>query len=90
MKARNVRSMTDKKPLIIALVAFLLISILMGAACFQYYLRLQKTVMEESGGYLQEISKLLGDNAGRIIDDNFSVLSTTAMALKYSNADSFP
>lgn len=89
MKARNLRFRTDKKPLIVALVTFLLISILMGAACFQYYLRLQKTVEEESGSYLQEISKLLGDNAGRIIDDNFSVLSTTAMALKYSDADSF-
>lgn len=89
MKARNLRSMMGKRPLIVALVTFLLISILMGTACLQYYWQLQKTVKEESGSYLQEISKLLGDNAGRIIDDNFSVLSTTAMVLKNSNADSF-
>lgn len=89
MKDRNIRSVTNKKPLLVGLVTFLLISILIGAACFQYYLQLQKTVKEESGSYLQEISKLLGDNAGRIIDDNFSVLSTTAMVLKNSNVDSF-
>lgn len=75
--------------MLIALSVFLLICFLIGTACFQYYLQLQRTVKEESGGYLQEISKLLGDNADRIIDDNFSVLGTISLVIKDSGVDSF-
>lgn len=89
MKIKRAYPVKGRRTLIVALLAFLLICLLVGVACFQYYAHLQKTVKEESSGYLQEISKLLGDNASRIISDNFSVLGTTAMVLKNSGADSF-
>ncbi|MEG2677883.1 MAG: hypothetical protein RR933_07160, partial [Oscillospiraceae bacterium] len=87
MKAKKAHSVKRRRTLIIIL--FIIGCFLLGGACFQYYIQLQKTIKEESGGYLQEISKLLGDNAGRIINDNFSMLGTTAMVLKDSGANSF-
>lgn len=89
MRTKTNHPIKTSRPLTVALSAFLLICLLMGFVCFNYYLQLQKTIENESGGYLQEISKLLGDNANRIINDNFSILGTTAMVLKDSGANSF-
>lgn len=89
MKMKIIRLDKGHRALLFVLLTFLLICILMGTACFRYYIQLQKTIENESGGYLQEISKLLGDNASRIISDNFSILGTTSMVLKDSGADSF-
>ncbi|MEF9941924.1 MAG: EAL domain-containing protein [Lachnospiraceae bacterium] len=89
MKAKNTQGAKDRYVLPMILSAFTLICVLMGVGCFQYYIQLQKTVKEESSSYLQEISKLLGDNASRIIKDNFSLLDTITMVIQESKVDRF-
>ncbi|MEG2513626.1 MAG: diguanylate cyclase, partial [Acetivibrio sp.] len=89
MKTQKNHSIKERHSFLFILLAFILISLLMGIACFRYYSQLQKTVKEESSGYLQEISKLLGDNTSRIINDNFSMLGTISMVLKDSGANQF-
>lgn len=83
------KSFNNARTIGIALVAFFLICLAMGVACFQYYKHLQRTVKEESGGYLQEISKQMSNNASRIIDDNFSVLGTISTVLKSAEVNSY-
>lgn len=68
---------------------FLIICLAIGVLCLQYYWKLQDTVTNESSGYLQEISKQIGANASRTIDDNFSVLETVAMVLQTSDVETY-
>ncbi|MEG1656632.1 MAG: hypothetical protein RR292_04030, partial [Christensenellaceae bacterium] len=89
MKVQKKLFSKGRRTFAMILSAFVLICVLLGAACFQYYAQLQKTVNEESSGYLQEISKLLGDNTSRIINDNFTMLNTMSMVLKNSDIKSF-
>lgn len=69
--------------------AFLLISLIVGILCYQYYKTLQYTVKNESGEYLQEISKQIAGNASRTINANFAVLGTIANYLKNSGIHSY-
>ncbi|MEG0115181.1 MAG: hypothetical protein RSA00_02030, partial [Hydrogenoanaerobacterium sp.] len=73
--------------IIIAAVSLLCVAV--ALACFQYYIKLQETVKEESGNYLQEISKQIGVNAGKTIEDNFTILGTVATVLKSYGNSSF-
>ncbi|MEG0026742.1 MAG: EAL domain-containing protein [Raoultibacter sp.] len=73
---KNIRSY------MLAGLLFCVVTLLVGIACFQYYLQLQDTVKTEAGGYMMEISKQIGTNASKTIDDNFSVLSTVAAVLE--------
>ncbi|MEG2204039.1 MAG: cache domain-containing protein, partial [Oscillospiraceae bacterium] len=50
--------------------------------CFQYYARLQKTISDESCGYMKEISSQMGTNVNKIIDNKYAVLNTLALVLK--------
>lgn len=68
---------------------FVLVCLTVGIVSFQYYNRLQKTIREESSGYLQELSKRIGNNIDRIIKDNYSVLETLESILETQNLDSF-
>lgn len=72
----------DRKTYQVTIAAFLLICILMGLACFQYYRRLQDTVKQEGGGYMQEIATQMGTNVNKTIDENFSVLRTVSTVIK--------
>ncbi|MEG0830213.1 MAG: EAL domain-containing protein [Anaerovoracaceae bacterium] len=89
MKSKKIYSLKDQNSKLVTFLAFLLICLLMGTLCFQYYKQLQKTIKEESGGYLQEISQLLGSNTSRIIDENFDVLDTVAAVIKGAKAKTF-
>ncbi|MEG0838446.1 MAG: EAL domain-containing protein [Hydrogenoanaerobacterium sp.] len=73
--------------IIIAAVSLLCVAV--ALACFRYYIKLQETVKEESGNYLQEISKQIGVNAGKTIEDNFTILGTVATVLKSYGNSSF-
>ncbi|MEG1862796.1 MAG: hypothetical protein RR198_04225, partial [Oscillospiraceae bacterium] len=82
MKAQKAHRPKNRRVLVAGLSGFMIVCLLIGTVSSKYYISLQKTLKEESGGYLQEISKLLGDNVNRIIDDNFSLLGTINMALE--------
>ncbi|MEG1782061.1 MAG: hypothetical protein RR253_02305, partial [Oscillospiraceae bacterium] len=82
MKAQKAHRQKNRRVLVAGLSGFMIVCLLIGTVSSKYYISLQKTLKEESGGYLQEISKLLGDNVNRIIDDNFSLLGTINMALE--------
>lgn len=82
-------SLGDKRIYKIAGVAFMLICVLVGIACFQYYKQLQDTVATESRGYMQEISKQMGTMVSKTINDNFSVLGTIATVLQNSEVTSY-
>lgn len=68
---------------------FALICVMMGVLCFQYYHKLQSTVKAESGGYIEEISKQIGTNVSRAINDNFSVLGTISTVLKNASVTTY-
>lgn len=70
-------------------VGFVLVSLLVAAACFQYYQRLQDTIKTETTDYMVEISKQVSINAAKTIDDNFSVLETIATVIQSSGATSY-
>ena len=78
-----------RKTFQIVIAAFLVVCVLIAAACWLYYKSLQDAVTNESGGYMQEISQQIGANVGRTINDNFSVLGTVSTVLKNTNIDSF-
>ncbi|MEG0619710.1 MAG: hypothetical protein RR477_01095, partial [Raoultibacter sp.] len=61
---------------------FCALTLVVGIACFQYYIHLQSTVKTEAAGYMTEISKQMGTNARKNIDDNFAVLGTVAAVLE--------
>lgn len=63
---------------------FFIICILITIFSFQYYGRLASTIREESEAYLQEISRRIGANVDRIVNDNYDVLHTMAASLEYS------
>lgn len=65
------------------------ICLAVGFFSFRYYAQLQETIREESSGYLQEISRRVGNNISRIIGDNYIALSTTAATLEEKKPQSF-
>ena len=69
-----------------AIVLAAVILIVMGALCGQYYHYLQTTVKEESGEYIQEVSKQIATNISKTISDNFAFLETVSMVLRIANA----
>lgn len=69
------------------LVIFLVICALIAVFSFQYYMRLSSTIREESEGYLQEVSRRIGSNIDRIVNDNYDVLYTMAVSLEYSGVE---
>lgn len=75
-------SLKNVRPAVLAILLFLSVTLLVGIACFQYFLQLQDTVRTEASGYMMEISKQMGTNVSKTIDDNFSVLSTVAAVLE--------
>lgn len=79
----------DNHILQITIVLFALICAGIGIACFQYYHRLQQTVKEETGGYMQEIAKQMGTNITKTINDNFAILGTIASDLELFKVDSY-
>lgn len=87
-KNRN-KLFAGRKTFQIVIVAFLLVCALIATACWLYYKSLQEAVTAESGGYMQEISRQIGANIGRTINDNFSVLGTVSTVLKNTGIDSF-
>lgn len=68
---------------------FMAVCLLVGIVCFQYYKRIQVTIREESSGYLQEVTKRIGNNINRIIDSNYAVLDTLAAVMVNQNISSF-
>lgn len=56
--------------------------------CFQYYNYLRETIQEESSHYLQEISRQIGINVNRVIEDHYTLLDTMATFIKDNNANS--
>lgn len=79
----------DKRIYQSTLVIFLLISILMGVLCFQYYKRVQSTVSAEASEYMREISKQISTNVSKTINSNFSVLGTIGTVLENSKVTSY-
>lgn len=71
------------------LLLFVLACFGIGAISFQYYYKLQKTIQEESTGYLQEISRRMGDNINRIINDNYFALETIVAIMEENQISSF-
>ncbi len=59
-------------------ILFVIICVVIGIFSFQYYNRLSVTIREESSGYLQEVSRRVGDSVDRVIADNFSALNLMA------------
>lgn len=72
-----------------AIVGFLAICVVLGVFFFQYYDRLQTTLREESGRYLEEISRRVSSNIDRIVNDNFASLRILASFLNTSTAERF-
>lgn len=68
---------------------FILASIGIGVLSLQYYNRLRTTIRDESSGYLQELSKRIGNNVNRIIYDNYAVLDTLAAVMANQGTNSF-
>lgn len=89
MEKEKIHNFKNNRTMGIAVVSFLIICLAMGVACFQYYKRIQSTVKIERDGYLQEISKQMGDNASRTINDNFSVLGTISTVIKSAGVASY-
>lgn len=79
----------DKRTYKTVAMAFIMICILVGIACFQYYKQLQDTVASESQSYMQEISKQMSTMVSKTIKDNFSALGTIATVLQYSDVTSY-
>lgn len=71
------------------LLSFLMVGVLLGVSSFLYYGHMKQTVINESSSYLQEISRQIGANINRTLENNFSVLSTMSSALRVSQADTF-
>lgn len=90
MKEQKKKGLLEKKstPKVVIIVC-LLICIVMGFLSYGYYQQLQSTVKNESGGYLQEISRQMGNNVSRAINDNFSVLGTVATVLRSSGVKTY-
>ena len=74
-------------PYWIVITVFLLIFLMVGVLCLQYYKGLQSTIKNESHEYLQEISRQIAGNASRNIQDNFAVLGTISSAVSYTHLD---
>lgn len=72
-----------------AFLLFVFVCTAIGGVCFQYYNQLQATIRNESIGYLEEISKRISSNIGRIINDNYAVLNTIESVLINTNTSSF-
>lgn len=89
MKRNQSKPLENNGTMRIAIAAFLLICVVMGVLCFNYYRHLQDTVKVESSEYLQEISTQLSANADKIITDNFSVLGTISTVLKNANVNTY-
>lgn len=70
-------------------VIFLCICLILGVFSFQYYSRLQQTLRKENSDYLQEISRRIGNNISRIIQDNFAALHTMEATLQVTDVESF-
>ena len=76
-------------PYWIVITVFLLIFLMVGVLCLQYYKGLQSTIKNESHEYLQEISRQIAGNASRNIQDNFAVLGTISSVLKSSGVKTY-
>lgn len=53
---------------------FFIICFLIAVFSFQYYRKLSSTIRGESESYLQEVSRRIGSNIDRIVNDNYAVL----------------
>ena len=89
IEANNSETLIGNKTYRNVIIIFVLICICISISCFMYYRQLQNTVTNESSDYLQEISKQIGSNASRTINDNFSILATISTVLESTNATTF-
>lgn len=69
--------------------AVVMLIVLLGILCSQYYRALQNTIRNESHEYLQEICKQVASNASRNISDNFAVLGTISSVLKNAGVKTY-
>lgn len=81
--------MKRNKNVIRVVVAFVAVCILVGFLCLMYYFKLQDTVKDESQGYMQEISRQMGANINKNIDDNYAMLGTMASVLQELEIDTY-
>lgn len=81
------RNYKTKLQIIIAI--FALLCVLIGYLCLRYYWQLQKTVKSESLGYMQEISRQMGTNINKNIEDKYAMLGTMAKVIKGSNITTY-
>ncbi|MEG0378447.1 MAG: hypothetical protein RR614_08215, partial [Eubacterium sp.] len=82
-------SKRDKRIYQVIFIVFILLCTLIGYSCFRYYVHLQNTVKTESQGYMEEISKQMGTNVNKNIDDKFAMLGTMSTVLKNLNISSY-
>lgn len=89
LKKPNTKKDPLRRPFRIAGAVFVVICLVVGIACFQYYRRLQDTVTNESRGYLLEISTQISSNVNRIVKESFSVLDAISNVIRDANYTSY-
>lgn len=62
---------------------------LVGAVCIWYYGKLQRTIQDESKGYLEEITQRIQSNIERIIDDTYAMLFSFGGVIETNDIDTF-
>lgn len=68
---------------------FLCMCVMIGIVCLWYYGKLQKTIKEESDGYLQEVAARIGSNIERIMDDTHAMLYTVGKSIESRKVTDF-
>lgn len=89
LEKRMVAGLKRNRNVIKVAMAFVAVCILIGILCLMYYFKLQDTVKTESQGYMQEISRQMGANINKNIDDNYAMLGTMAAVLQELEVDSY-
>ncbi|MEF9945233.1 MAG: GGDEF domain-containing protein [Lachnospiraceae bacterium] len=89
MDKRKKLSKKEKHVLRVVVLAFTGMCILISVLCFQYYMRLQDTIRDENSGYMQEISKQMGTNISKSMNDNYAVLEAIGTVLQSSETSGF-
>lgn len=65
------------------------VCLLISVVCIWYYGKLQKTIQDESKGYLEEITDRIQSNIERIIDDTYAMLFSFGTVINTNGIDTF-
>lgn len=90
-KSKNfsIREKKDKQRFRMFASIFIILCVFIAGICIWYYGQVQKTVREESNGYLKEVATRIGSNVTQTIDSTYSMLYSFVNTLELSDSNTF-